>query len=255
MTSSDILVQLISKLDRTTLGCVDDCPPDTAWIDFVAPPEAPPEGGKFHPEHVQIDIYRPGSPPTPRGSPLDAARASPSPTRELIWLAHELGHLQSKLRGNAVSPQAASGETYAEEIRAWYFGRQLLSGYDFEQWSMFDEMKEAALRGYREGLRLSDTEAYAISDATVQLIAPPKVASVREPSFDDEVKSFKGASSHSGIGLVASLLGIPISIAMINPYTAHAAPMVMFAGVAGVIISAGSALYFGSQSVRELFKR
>jgi hypothetical protein len=165
MTSHDILVHLIRTLDRTTLGCSDDCPPGSAWIDFVAPVEVDIlEGGKFFPEHDQIDIYREGAPRSPAGAPLDAAEASLKPTEELVWLAHELGHLKSKLSGHQLPPENVPEKVYGEEVRAWRFARRLLHDNAFTEWRVFDALHERALGTYRDTLKLSERQANAIAD-------------------------------------------------------------------------------------------
>ncbi len=158
MTSQEILIRLIRTRDRETLGCVDNCPPETAWIDFVGPPEVVQlDGGKFFPEYDQIDLYRHGAAPHPQGSPLEAAARSPRPTEELVSLAHELGHLDSKLRGN-VFPPTDSEHAYAEELRAWHFAEGLLRENDFEEWDAFRALRGQGLASYRDNLALSDSQ-------------------------------------------------------------------------------------------------
>jgi hypothetical protein len=170
MTSQEILIRLIRTRDRETLGCVDDCPPGTAWIDFVAPPDvAQLDGGKFFHEHDRIELYRPGAPPHPQGSPLEAAARSPRPTEELVSLAHELGHLDSKLRGN-VFPPLDGEHVYAEELRAWHFAEFLLKQNDFEEWDAFRLLRDQGLASYRDNLALSGLQL----DRATQLAAMDK---------------------------------------------------------------------------------
>jgi hypothetical protein len=162
-SSRELLVHLVRTRDRTTLGCIDDCPPGTAWIDFVAPTDVVKlDGGKFFPEHDQIDVYRDGAPSNPRGAPVEAAAASQNPTEELVWLAHELGHLHSKLRGNPSPPPADIPEqVYAEELRAWAFAWQLLREEGFSEWKTFDALRDHGLGSYLEHLRLSASQVRA----------------------------------------------------------------------------------------------
>ena len=158
MRSRELLIELVRTRDRTTLGCVDDCPPGTAWIDFVALTDVVRlDGGKFFHEYDQIDVYREGAPPDPQESPLAAAAASQRPIEEVVWLAHELGHLQSKLRGSVFPPSGAE-RTYAEELRAWYFAKRLLVEKEFADWDIFDTLRTQGLVSYREYLNLTEQQ-------------------------------------------------------------------------------------------------
>lgn len=153
------MIELVRTRDRATLGCVDSFPYGTAWIDFVAPPDviAVVGGGKFFPEHDQIDVYRDGAPSHPDGSPLEAAQKSQRPTEELVCLAHELGHLESKLQGNPFPPPSHE-HIYAEEIRAWHLAERLLRENDFDDWSVFLALRTQGLASYRDNLALSDSQ-------------------------------------------------------------------------------------------------
>lgn len=97
---------------------------------------------------------------------------------DTILLAHELGHHESWLREEA-SPefdeimawQAANVrrrpqdfeaairiEMLHDEIRAWRYGRAILSGAvpAFDAWVRFDETERECLHGYLRGLLLDD---------------------------------------------------------------------------------------------------
>jgi hypothetical protein len=169
MASLSLLVELVLDVDRTGLtarGCpVDELPTHTAYIDFVAPPPGGPiEGGKFHPEHDQIDIYREGRPATPTGMPSEVAAASPAPARELVWLAHELGHLASKLRGHPqpLTPWDDVPSTYREELRAWRYARTLLVERGFQDWETFAELQATGLASYQGLLDVSPEQVHLL---------------------------------------------------------------------------------------------
>jgi hypothetical protein len=159
--------RLVRERDRTELllrGATDTFPTGTAFTDFVAPTGVVfLEGGKFHPEHDQIDIYREGAPPSPRGRPSDAAEASPRPMVELVWLAHELGHLESRERGRhrPLTPEPEPMATYLEELRAWGYARPLLEKLGFDQWPQFERLMGQGLESYRKGLGLTASDVGA----------------------------------------------------------------------------------------------
>lgn len=94
-----------------------------------------------------------------------------------IFLAHELGHHESWSRGDtsdaledlmtfrpavvydtpAHVERSMREEVYAEEERAWKYGREILNAVipDFCAFVRFDELTEENLLGYREGLLLT----------------------------------------------------------------------------------------------------
>lgn len=103
---------------------------------------------------------------------VEAAQASSDPLREAVWLAHELGHHQSRFAGFSPPVTPKPGETdqrlervseaYAGEVRAWLFACEILGGVKFGARDVFVELRAQGLRSYRDGLKLDEATAEAL---------------------------------------------------------------------------------------------
>ena len=90
------------------------------------------------------------------------AEGADGPIGETCTLAHELGHHCSWVAGTYVQgirctrgrSAASMRPHYAEEVRAWAYGRLMLSALGFRQMDPLLREEEAALRGYRRGYRV-----------------------------------------------------------------------------------------------------
>ena len=113
-----------------------------------------------------VFIRRDGAPNEGDSGSEGIARAL-DPTRELICVAHELGHHLLWL-GRKFPPEfpkegsRPAPRLYSEEVLAWGIGRHLLETHDFEEWDRFSEQRREALETYHEGLHIDDQQAQAI---------------------------------------------------------------------------------------------
>jgi hypothetical protein len=171
MGASEILIELVRKHDRGEhfrRTNSSDYPPSAIVIVFI-PRTTEDELAVYHARDnardiPRIDIYRYGCTDADMDRPAaELAASSPCPIQELVSLAHELGHHECSLRGlPCVFDEARRVDTYESEIAAWMLGRTILTEQSFADWDTFEERERASLRGYREGLHLSDEEANEI---------------------------------------------------------------------------------------------
>jgi hypothetical protein len=165
----DILLALIAEYDAFSYWKRTETTDERPCRVFIVYDGGPKSEGGFYQwsagdPDACIRIGRPGiSPEDPRTAEEIAATAD-DPTRELLVLAHELGHHHSRLRGSYVPFQLNHPlPTYAEEVRAWEIGRRILVTKGFQDWMRFESHSRAQLLTYSEGLGL-DAVAAAAAD-------------------------------------------------------------------------------------------
>ena len=157
----DIYLRLIEAHDRcefmrTRAG--EPIPASRVLIQFDDDPKVH-ESGFYMPDDGELPrvfIYRPGFQDPGLYRALDVARESPAPLRELLWLAHELGHHEVVLRclGTGVRDDLRPAESYAEEVLAWGFARRILQKTGFNNWDEFHRVAERSLKTYELGFKL-----------------------------------------------------------------------------------------------------
>jgi hypothetical protein len=105
-----------------------------------------------------IEIYRPGWIAPVEYLPAEVAAGAADPLRELVLLAHELGHHDLVVRGLGCGlfDEGQPVTTYEEEVGAWMVARKILQSRDFREWGYFDQDERKRLDEYRLGLGIED---------------------------------------------------------------------------------------------------
>jgi len=122
------------------------------------------EGGFYMPDEGELPrvfIYRAGLMDDGLSRALDLARQATDPLHELLWFAHELGHHQVVLHqiGTGIRDDHKPLESYAEEVQAWAFARQLLSPTPFSAWDELKRVSSRSLETYETGWGLDPATA------------------------------------------------------------------------------------------------
>jgi hypothetical protein len=161
----ELLLELIAEYDAVSyferVGMPDERP-CRVWISFDSHPRSDPGFYSWSDNEScgYIRIGRPGLSPDDSRRTTELARLSTNPTRELLALAHELGHHHSHLRGSYVPFLTEHPrETYAEEARAWEIARRLLLTKRFSDWSAFEAQSLESLTSYSSGLGVDAADA------------------------------------------------------------------------------------------------
>jgi hypothetical protein len=156
-----IYLQLIADHDREEfmITHAGEAIPASRVLIFFDDDPAVHENGFYMPddgEAPRVYIHRPGFQDPGVYRAIDVARESPAPLRELLWLAHELGHHAVVLRclGTGLRNDECPAESYAEEVLAWGFARRILQGTTFDDWDEFQRVAESSLRTYEQGFKL-----------------------------------------------------------------------------------------------------
>jgi hypothetical protein len=164
-TARELYVTLVAERDRDnywrTTGS-DTCPAHVVAIVFAATASGK-TGAMYYPNdgHPVIEIYRLGWTAPAEYLATDVAQESDDPLRELVLLAHELGHhdLVTRGLGSGIFDEYQPVRTYEEEVGAWILARTILRARNFQDWAYFDEDERTRLHEYRVGLRIENPTA------------------------------------------------------------------------------------------------
>lgn len=167
-----MLVALVRERDRATQSnhSTGAWPPETVSIEFH-PPTPDGDDGRYDPDTGTVEIFRSGCMPWDVSlSAVKLAADSPCPLKELMILAHELGHHDARRFG---LPFVKNGtvEEYRSEVWAWEVARSILLAGGFTDWAGFQSRSRADLATYRTGLGLSESEADEI-EARIRAESP-----------------------------------------------------------------------------------
>lgn len=148
------------------------------------------ERGEYVPSIPRIDIYRYEYSDDDDLTPsTEMAQRAVDPLDELITLAHELGHhhVWTALKSGRPFSEETPVESFEEEVKAWAWGRRILELEGFCAWAEFEARERDALKGYRDGLKISEADAAAID------------AKIRESLLDLTMLDHQGSGPPTGV--------------------------------------------------------
>lgn len=145
-------------------------------------------------DHGLVVIYRMGIDPEERPGAEGAASAT-NPLRELMWLAHELGHHRSWLERTHPPHCKSKGlrclychqkdQCYAEEVRAWDHAARMLEPGGFDDWLAFGEERRRCLGTYQRAFAMEEETAVAVCETCLASIERTAI----EQNLDDAARA------------------------------------------------------------------